>query len=433
MNYHSIANHANKVSFQQAVINGLAPDGSLYVPETIPQLPESFIRELPNLPLNEVAYRVARKFVDASVIKDDSLFNMVSETLNFPFPLVTLNANTHILELFHGPTLAFKDVGARFLARVLRYVAHSLQREITVLVATSGDTGGAVASGFYKVEGINVAILYPSGLVSKLQEKQFASLGHNIHALKVDGTFDDCQRLVKEAFVDEELRKRLFLTSANSINIARLIPQTFYYFSAWQSLQTTQPVVFSVPSGNVGNLTAGVIAQKMGLPIHAFVAATNSNSILPEYLDSGFFTPQPSRQTISNAMDVGNPSNFPRLKHFFNNSYQEIKSSIFGYAFSDDETREAIHQVYEQYNYVLDPHGAVGYCGTKKYLAAFPQACSVVLETAHPSKFPEVVESILQQPIPLHPALQALDDHNTPSIACSSHFKDFKKLLTELF
>jgi len=433
MNYHSIANHARKVSFQQAVINGLAPDGSLYVPETIPRLPESFVDELPTLPLNEVAFRVARKFVETSVIRDDTLFNIVTETLNFPFPLVALNANTYVLELFHGPTLAFKDVGARFLARVLRHVAHFLQQEITVLVATSGDTGGAVASGFYKVEGINVVILYPSGMVSKLQEKQFASLGHNIHALKVDGTFDDCQRLVKEAFVDEPLRRRLFLTSANSINIARLIPQTFYYFSAWQSLRTTQPVVFSVPSGNVGNLTAGVIAQKMGLPIHAFVAATNSNSILPEYLGSGIFTPQPSRQTISNAMDVGNPSNFPRLKHFFNNNDQEIRSTIYGHAFSDDETREAIRQVYEQHNYILDPHGAVGYCGTKKYLTAYPQACGVVLGTAHPSKFPEVVETILQKPVPLHPALQALNDNNIQSIACSSHFKDFKKLITELF
>lgn len=429
MKYYSLTTPSRKVSFQQAVLQGLAPDGGLYMPEFIPELSTDFIRQLPSLSKTDIGFTVARSFVDER-IPIEILREIINETISFDFPLVTLEENVFALELFHGPTLAFKDVGARFLARSLQHIAQTTHQEITVLVATSGDTGSAVAHGFYNVEGIRVVILYPAGMVSALQEKQFATLGRNIQAVKVAGTFDDCQRLVKQAFQDEELRNKIFLTSANSINIARLIPQSFYYFFAWSQLSTSN-VVFSVPSGNFGNLTAGVLAKKMGLPIHAFVAATNANDVVPEYLHTNVFTPRASTQTISNAMDVGNPSNFPRLLALYDNDWDSITKQIYGYAFTDTETRKAIADVFAKKNYILDPHGAVSYLGLKKYLADNPEAKGIFLETAHPSKFPDVVEFAIQQSITLHPALAELANKQIQSVSCTSDFSDFKKLLME--
>lgn len=428
MKYYSLTTPSHKVSFQQAVVSGLAPDGGLYMPEHLPVLSKEFISQLPVLSNENMGFTIARLFIDESV-SDKTLYEIVRETIDFDFPLVTLEENMYALELFHGPTLAFKDVGARFLARILQHIAKTIHQEITVLVATSGDTGSAVAHGFYNVEGIRVVILYPSGMVSALQEKQFATLGKNIQAIKIAGTFDDCQRLVKQAFQDEQLRKTKFLTSANSINIARLIPQSFYYFFAWSQLSTPKHIVFSVPSGNFGNLTAGVLAKKMGLPIDAFVAATNANDVVPEYLHNNVFTPRASTQTISNAMDVGNPSNFPRLLALYDNDWDYISKEIYGYAFTDAETRMAMLDVFNQKKYVLDPHGAVGYLGLKKYLGRNPDAQGIFLETAHPSKFPDVVESAIQQPISIRPSLAELANKQIQSLSCTSNFSDFKNLL----
>ncbi len=428
MKFYSLTTPSHKVSFQQAVVEGLAPDGGLYMPEFIPELPKKFIDQLPTLSKTAIGFTIARPFLDDS-IPDETLREIISETIDFDFPLVALEENVFALELFHGPTLAFKDVGARFLARILQHIAKTIHQEITVLVATSGDTGSAVAHGFYTIEGIRVVILYPDGMVSALQEKQFATLGNNIQAVKIAGTFDDCQRLVKQAFQDEELRKTKFLTSANSINIARLIPQSFYYFFAWSQLYTPKNVVFSIPSGNFGNLTAGVLERKMGLPIHAFVASTNVNDVVHKYLNTKVFTPHPSKQTISNAMDVGKPSNFPRLLALYNHDWDYITKEIYGYAFTDAETRKAMLDVFHKKNYILDPHGTVGYLGLKKYLKSNPEAQGIFLETAHPSKFPEVVESAIHQSITLHPAMAELTNKQIQSLSCTTDFSTFKKLL----
>jgi threonine synthase len=428
MKYFSLYNPSHKVSFQEAVVNGLAPDGGLYMPEFTPSLPEGFVSSLPELSRAEIAFAVARPFVQES-IPNEVLKQIVGETVDFDFPLTRIEDNVYALELYHGPTLAFKDVGARFMARILRHIAKTIQKEITVLVATSGDTGSAVALGFYDVPGIHVVILYPDGKVSALQEKQLATLGKNIHAVKVDGTFDDCQRLVKTAFQDNTLRREKFLTSANSINIARLIPQSFYYFFAWASLPQHNKVVFSVPSGNFGNLTAGVLSKKMGLPVHAFVAATNINDVVPEYLQRKVFKPRPSQQTISNAMDVGNPSNFPRLLALYDNDWKSISSGVKGYSFTDDETRNTIRQIHNQTRYLLDPHGAVACLGLKKYLQSNPGYTGVFLETAHPAKFPEIVEAAVSQKILLPKSLQDVIDKKATAAMCSSDFQDFKKLL----
>jgi len=428
MNYYSLKNPKHKVSFQQAVVDGLAPDGGLYMPERLPVLPKEFIASLERISREEIAFTVARPFVDLS-FSDAVLKQIVSETVDFDFPLIEIEENLYVLELFHGPTLAFKDVGARFMARILKHIAQNSKQKITVLVATSGDTGSAVAHGFFGVEGIEVVILYPAGKVSALQEKQLATLGRNIHAIKVDGSFDDCQRLVKTAFLDHDLRQSKFLTSANSINIARLIPQSFYYFFAAARLKQRNPLVFSVPSGNFGNLTAGVLAKRMGLPVHAFVASTNINDVVPHYIHTSEFLPRPSIPTISNAMDVGNPSNFERLLELYNHNWESFAHEIKGYSFSDDETRKAIEEVYTTKRYVLDPHGAVGYLGLKAYLKNQTGSTGILLETAHPSKFPEVVESSIHQKIDLHPSLQSLQTKPVMSLSCSTDFSDFKNLL----
>jgi threonine synthase len=426
--YYSLTDPSHRVSFREAVVHGLAPDGGLYMPETIPVLPDRFIAALPDLSKAEIAFTVARPFVDDS-FSDTALKQLVEETLDFDFPLTDIGQNCYALELFHGPTLAFKDVGARFMARILKHIARNSQQEITILVATSGDTGSAVAHGFYEVEGIRVIILYPEGKVSQLQEKQLATLGKNIHAVKIDGTFDDCQRLVKQAFQDDDLRRKLFLTSANSINIARLIPQSLYYFIAWSKLQHRNKVVFSVPSGNFGNLTAGVLAKKMGLPVHAFIASTNSNDVVPEYLNTKQFIPRPSVQTISNAMDVGNPSNFPRLLALYNQDWLSMTTDIKGYAFTDDETRHIIQKVYSETDYILDPHGAVGYLGLTAYKKANADITGIFLETAHPSKFPEVVSAAIREELILHPSLLALRDKTVMHVSCSSDYDELKQLL----
>lgn len=427
MKFYSTNNPQYKISLREAVLKGLAPDGGLYLPESIPALPSTFLRTLPGHSNVSIALTVARNLLGEEV-EAKELERIVEQTVFFDVPVVEVENNVYSLELFHGPTLAFKDFGARFMASLLGYFSKSEKEEVTVLVATSGDTGSAVAHGFHKVPGVRVFVLYPSGKVSDLQEKQFTTLGDNITALEIDGTFDDCQRLVKAAFQDTELKSKLGLTSANSINIARLIPQSFYYFFAMAQLGLDEPVVFSVPSGNFGNLTGGILAWKMGLPIHQFIASTNVNDIVPFYLDNGKFNPRPSIQTISNAMDVGNPSNFARMLTLFHEDYHEMSQMIKGYAFTDAETREAMKIVDKQSGYVLDPHGAVGYLGLKKYQSS-NLVKGVFLETAHPGKFREVVEDTLGRKIELPERLSDLITRKKKSIEMSSSFEEFREFL----
>lgn len=430
MNYYSTNNKNSKVSLKEAVLKGLAPDNGLYMPESIPVLPNAFFDSLPEKTFQQLAYEVAHALLKQDVPADE-LRKMVEHTITFDAPLVEIEKNVFALELFHGPTLAFKDFGARFMSQLLSWFAKEEKREIVILVATSGDTGSAVANGFLGVPGVKVVVLYPSGKVSDIQEKQFTTLGQNITALEVDGSFDDCQRLVKEAFLDEDLNKEFFLTSANSINIARLIPQSFYYFYAWSRLKNRSNVVFSVPSGNFGNLTAGLIAKRMGLPIRQFIASTNRNDIVPEYLETGIFNPKPSQTTISNAMDVGNPSNFARMMDLYYNDLNQIKADITGYRFSDEETKQAMRKVYKTSNYILDPHGTIGYLGLKKYLAEHTEATGVFLETAHPAKFLEVVENGIDITVAIPDKLKAFIKREKKSIRIQNDFKRFKSLLNE--
>ncbi|MEZ4972182.1 MAG: threonine synthase [Cyclobacteriaceae bacterium] len=427
MKFYSTNNPQHKVSLREAVLKGLAPDGGLYFPEQIPTLSGSFIGSLSEQSNVSIALSVAKNLLGEEV-EEKELQRIVEQTVFFDVPVVEVENNVYSLELFHGPTLAFKDFGARFMASLLGYFSKSEKEEITVLVATSGDTGSAVAHGFHKVPGVRVFVLYPSGKVSDLQEKQFTTLGDNITALEIDGTFDDCQRLVKTAFQDAELKSKLVLTSANSINIARLIPQSFYYFFTMAQLGQKEPVVFSVPSGNFGNLTGGILAWRMGLPIHQFVASTNINDIVPFYLDNGKFNPRPSIQTISNAMDVGNPSNFARMLALFQDDYHEMSKMIRGYAFTDDETRDAMKTVDKGSGYTLDPHGAIGYLGLKKYQTSNPVK-GVFLETAHPGKFREVVEETLGRKVELPERLSNLITRQKKSIEMSSSFEEFREFL----
>lgn len=428
MNFYNTKDKKHLVSLREAVVHSLAPNGGLYMPEQIPALSPEFFTRAQNLTFAEIAFEVAKPYVE-NVLEQDHLKKIIAQTITFDAPLVKVEENVFALELFHGPTLAFKDFGARFMAQFLQHFAKEQKKEVTVLVATSGDTGSAVANGFYNVPNVRVIILYPSGKVSALQEKQFTTLGNNITAIEIDGTFDDCQHLVKTAFQDADLNEQFFLTSANSINIARLLPQMFYYFYAWSRLVNKERVVFSVPSGNFGNLTAGLIAQRMGLPIHHFVASTNKNDSVCTYLNKGVFTSHASFATISNAMDVGNPSNFSRMLDLFNNDWHQMKKSIHGFSFSDEKTAEAMKAVFKQSNYVLDPHGAVGYLGLKVFLKNNPEYTGVFLETAHPSKFLEVVEPIIQQPVIIPDSLQHFLSREKKSIPCSSDYEFFKKIL----
>jgi threonine synthase len=425
---YSTNNKQHKVSLREAVIQGLAPDNGLYMPEQIDALPKTFFDSIQNQSFREIAFEVARHLIGDDV-DDKSLKKIVDHTIAFDAPLVEISQDIFALELFHGPTMAFKDFGARFMSQLLGYFVKQENREVTVLVATSGDTGSAVANGFYEVSGVRVVILYPSGKVSDIQEKQFTTLGKNITALEVDGTFDDCQRLVKSAFLDKDLNSKLFLTSANSINISRLIPQSFYYFYAWSRIQKKDNVVFSVPSGNFGNLTAGLLAQRMGLPIQHFIASTNSNDVVPKYLSTGNFNSMNSVTTISNAMDVGNPSNFSRLLDLFNTDWKKFSDSISGFSFSDDETKAVMNEIYINQNYVLDPHGAVGFLGLKKYQLENSGVTGIFLETAHPAKFQHVVERALGIDIKLPAQLQQFINRKKTSIRIGKEVDSFKEWL----
>lgn len=392
MKYYSTNHQTKPVSFREAVIKGLPEDNGLFMPEYIPGLPKSFFANLSKLSLPEIGYNVAQPLVDED-IPGAALYDLVEETLNFDIPLHQVEEDNYALELFHGPTLAFKDVGARFLARCLSYFSGGDHQKVTVLVATSGDTGSAVAHGFLGVEKVDVVILYPKGKVSKLQEQQLTTLGQNVTALEINGTFDDCQHMVKSAFLDKKLNDNIQLTSANSINIARLIPQSFYYF--WSKAQLPdRDLVFSVPSGNYGNLTAGLLAKKMGLDIKGFIASSNINDVVPNYLASGKFVPTASKQTISNAMDVGNPSNFYRMLDLYQGDWNKITQEIKGYSFDDNQIKAVMKDVHDQTGYTLDPHGAVGYLGLKCYLKDH-QATGIFLETAHPAKFKDVVNEVI--------------------------------------
>jgi threonine synthase len=394
MLYHSTNNPSHRVDLKEAILRSLPPDNGLYMPDRLPVLGDDFWEKWRDLSFQEIGFSVAQAFFGEDV-PEDALREIVNGTVSFDAPLVTLGPGDHILELFHGPTLAFKDFGARFMARLMAWLTREDGRELTVLVATSGDTGGAVASAFHNVPGTRVIILYPQGKVSGLQEKQLTALGGNITALEIQGSFDDCQALVKSAFLDRDLSERLNLTSANSINLARLVPQSFYYIHAARQLPENTAPVFVVPSGNFGNLTAGLLAVQLGLEVKHFIAATNRNDVVPEYLREGNYSPRPSVPTISNAMDVGAPSNFVRMQALFGSSWDAMRVSISGAAFSDEETREGIRKVKEQRGYTIDPHGAIGWLAADLWRANFPGSHTITLETAHPSKFLDVMEAEL--------------------------------------
>jgi threonine synthase len=430
MKYYSTNKSVPPVALMEAVTKGLASDNGLFMPERILKFHPSFFDRIDQMSFQEIAFEVAKKFFGEDV-PEKTLKELVYDTLSFDCPVVKVSDSIYSLELFHGPTLAFKDVGGRFMARLLGYFLQGFKKEVNVLVATSGDTGSAVANGFYDVPGIKVYVLYPKGLVSDIQEKQFTTLGKNITALEIDGTFDECQRLVKSAFLDQELNEVLVLTSANSINVARFLPQSFYYFNAYARLREAGvlgDIVFSVPSGNFGNLTAGLFAKFMGLPVKRFVAANNENDIVYKYLQSGNYEPRPSVATIANAMDVGAPSTFARILELYGYSHQNIAADMVGYRYSDQEIRETMKEVFTETNYMLDPHGAVGYRALKADLK--PGEVGVFLETAHPAKFTETVESVLGTgTVVLPEKLQAFMKGEKLSIPLSTEFADFKQFL----
>jgi threonine synthase len=395
MRYYSTRNPQHTASLSEAVFRGLTPDGGLYLPETFDKLPQSFFDEIERLPFSEINYRVARALT-GDALTEEVLRHIAAEAVNFPTPVVEIEKDIYSLELFHGPTLAFKDVGARFMALLLGYFAERQQENIKVIVATSGDTGSAVAAGFFDVPGVEVYILYPKGRVSPLQEKQLTTWGKNITAIEVEGSFDECQALAKQLLSDVELNTRFKITSANSINIARLIPQSFYYFHAYAQLKAQgKPMVVCVPSGNFGNITAGLMGKMLGLPISLFASATNANDVVPKFLEKGIYEPRASVRTISNAMDVGAPSNFERMTNLFGSAAEAFRPFLTGSSWSDADTRSAMREVYERTGYMLDPHGAVGYLGLKKAMEVRPNSIGVLLETAHPAKFAEVVHATL--------------------------------------
>lgn len=420
MRYYSITNPELQASFKEAAISGIAPDRGLYFPMEIPVLDKEFIENIENYSNNEIAYKVIKPFV-GDEMSDEALKQLVAETLCFDFPIVEVEEDVASLELYHGPTLAFKDVGARFMSRCLQAFTKEEDKNITVLVATSGDTGGAVANGFYGVNGVEVVILYPSGKVSSIQEKQLTTLGGNIRAVEVNGSFDDCQEMVKTAFLDQEL-KECNLTSANSINVARWLPQMFYYFFAYKTLKAKEkPIVVTVPSGNFGNICAGMLAQRMGLPIAHFVAATNINDTVPRFMQTQDYKPNKTKETISNAMDVSNPSNFVRIFELFEKKYGSLSSVFSSYSFDDEQTKATLKKVYEERNYLLDPHGAVGYLGLTKFMAQHKGYTGVFLETAHPVKFPESIEETLGIEIPVPEELKPLMTKEKQSVVIDTY------------
>jgi threonine synthase len=425
MNYYSLHHRSPKSTFKNAVVQGLAKDRGIYFPDNIQLLRKEFIENISEYTNQEIAFEVIKQFV-GNEIPAEKLKAIIKETVCFDFPLVKIDHNIASLELFHGPTMAFKDVGAKFMSQCLEYFNKDNDDEVTVLVATSGDTGGAVANGFLGAKGVNVVILYPSGKVSDIQEKQLTTLGQNITALEVDGVFDDCQEMVKTAFLDEEITKTL--TSANSINVARWLPQMFYFFFAYKELHKKgKDLIFSVPSGNFGNICAGIMAQKLGLPIKHFIASTNINDTVPNFLIDGVYKPKPSKATISNAMDVGNPSNFIRIQELFNNDLETLKNAFSSYSFTDDETRATMKEIYKNAGYVADPHGAVGYLGLKKY-GLKENEFGVFLETAHPVKFLDVVESTLPVKVEIPEQIQKIINNKKIAIKASS-YEDLKGYL----
>lgn len=430
MNYYSTNHHSPAATLQEAVVRGLAPDRGLYMPEHIHPLPSDFYDGIDRLSLPDIACRVADAFFGDD-IPQDTLHKLVRDTLSFDIPLVPVTGRIHSLELFHGPTLAFKDVGARFMARLLGYfIRREGAGEVNVLVATSGDTGSAVANGFLGVEGIRVYVLYPKGKVSEIQEKQFTTLGRNITALEVDGTFDDCQALVKDAFMDGELNARLRLTSANSINVARFLPQSFYYFHAYAQLKRegrADNVVVCVPSGNFGNLTAGLFAARMGLPVGRFIAANNRNDIFYQYLRTGVYSPRPSIATIANAMDVGAPSNFARILDLYGNNHAAICADISGATYTDEQIADTVRTTWQQHHYLLDPHGACGFRALQEGLRE--GETGIFLETAHPAKFKDTVEHIIGQPVDIPDKLRAFMQGTRRSVPMSKDFPAFKDYL----
>ena len=430
MQYYSTNGKAPLATLEEAVVRGLAPDKGLYMPQEIRPLPQEFFDHIENMSFQEMSYQVAHNFFGDDV-DAESLREIVFDTLAFETPIVKVEDNIYSLELFHGPTLAFKDVGARFMARLLRYfIKREGKKQVNVLVATSGDTGSAVANGFLGVDGIHVYVLYPKGKVSKIQESQFTTLGKNITAIEVDGVFDDCQALVKSAFMDEELQGHMNLTSANSINVARFLPQAFYYFNAYaqaKKLGKADNLTICVPSGNFGNITAGLFAQRMGLPIKHFIAANNANDIFYNYLLSGIYSPKASIQTIANAMDVGDPSNFARILDLYKSSHAEICNHISGATYSDDEIAATMKKCYEQTGYVLDPHGACGYQALKDNLKE--GETGVFLETAHPAKFKEKVDAILSTDIEIPTRLADFMKGKKQSLEMAADFSAFKQFL----
>ncbi len=429
MNYFSLNRQAPDVNFREATIRGQAPDKGLYFPGAIPAIDPHIIKNIEAHSKQELAFQLMRPYI-GDTIREEALYKIVAETIDFPFPVKEISDNIYTLELFHGPTLAFKDVGARFMSRCLGYFSQDQNHTVTVLVATSGDTGGAVANGFLEVDGVEVVILYPSGKVSAVQELQLTTCGKNITALEVYGSFDDCQAMVKDAFMDADLAKKLSLTSANSINVARWLPQQLYYFFAYQQWkQKDKPPVMSVPSGNFGNICAGLLAQASGLPIKHFIAACNVNDAVPEYIRTGSFHSKPPIPTISNAMDVGSPSNFVRILELFHHNYTAITEKMDGYTVSDDQTRDTIEKVHRKFRYTLDPHGAVAYHALEAYLQLHPLEAGVFLETAHPVKFPETVEAVIGEKIAVPLSAQHLWGKEKKTIGMNPSFSDLKEWL----
>jgi threonine synthase len=431
MIYYSTNKESEEVDFKTAVLKGLPRDNGLYMPKQIPVLPTEFINSLPNLTFQEISFQVANAFLSKD-LPEYNLRTILNEAFNFDTPLVRLDNNLFTLELFHGPTLAFKDFAARFMAKLMGFYVEQSGKELTILVATSGDTGSAVASGFINVPGIRVFLLYPSNKVSHIQEQQLTTFGHNITSLEIEGNFDDCQKMVKQAFLNPELEKRFSLTSANSINIARLLPQSFYYFYAYAQVRkiNREPIFISVPSGNLGNLTSGLLAKRMGLPVKKYVLSSNVNDVVPKYLKTGSYTPAAPINTISNAMDVGNPSNFVRILALYDSSVEKLRKDVSGFSFNDSQTINAIQDVYEKYNYVMDPHGAVGYLGLQNYLQQLNEKVNgIFIETAHPAKFLDSVEEAIGKKVEMPENLKSVLHKEKKAIKLSASFSSFKEFL----
>lgn len=431
MNYFPLSKASAPVNFETATIKGQAPDKSLYFPESLPQVDKNLLASIEYIPFDDFAFQVMKPFVGGT-IGDVELYKIVKESINFPLPLQPINDKISSLELFHGPTLAFKDVGARFMSRCLGHFSKDINKKITVLVATSGDTGGAVANAFHHVEGVEVIILYPSGKVSEVQELQLTTLGGNIKALEIAGSFDDCQAIVKTAFTDADINQHLFLTSANSINVARWLPQQLYYWFAWKQWQDkNNPPVICVPSGNFGNICAGMVAWKGGLPVNHFIAACNANDVVPQFLQTGNYDIKKSVATISNAMDVANPSNFVRIMEMLGNDVESLKAILSGFTVSDDDTKATIKSVYEKENYMLDPHGAVAYNALQHWLSAHPTQKGMILETAHPVKFPDTVEACIGKKLSVPESVKGLFSMEKKSTKMDASYESFKAYILQ--